>query len=123
MGLDGVLSSRLDPTPGRGVWIQELGFVRLRLLLRVGVVAYLAVVALVTVLTTDLLTILVVGGLSLMTLKIVTSPRFIGPGRLVHLYSEGGVYVAVHEGSDTIRHGETPKEAMHHLEAAVDELS
>jgi len=105
MGLRGVISSRLDPTPGRGVWIEDLGFVRLRLLLRVGVVAYLAVVALVTVLTTDLLAILVVGFISFIALKIVTSPRFIGPGRLVHLYSEGGVYVAVHEASDTTRTG------------------
>ena len=119
----GVARSRTDPGSARerGLWTRQLGYVPLRTILRLGIVAYLVVVGLITLVTNDVFTILLVAVVSIVALKLVTSPRFIGPDRMVHLYEEGGVSVAVHETTDTIRHGRTPDEALAHLERALDE--
>ena len=103
------------------LWTRWFGFVRMRTLLRLSAVAYFTILTAVTFLTSDLLTVVVVGVFSLVLLKLVSVSSVVGADRWVRIYAEEGIVIAEHPESGTIRHGTTAEEALTYLERTLDD--
>lgn len=108
------------PSPsGSGVqfvWVDRVGYVRIRTFVRSVTVLYILITAVVTVLTSDLLTLVFLGVLALGALTFASPDRIVSPNRRVHVYSEDGFYIAEHLGTGKYRHGESQAEALANLD-------
>lgn len=111
-------STEFSPSgPGvQFVWIDRIGYVRIRTLVRSVTVLYVLLTAVVTVLTSDFLTLVFLGAFALIALTLTSPDRFISPNKRVHVYSEDGFYIAEHLGTGKYRHGESQAEALANLD-------
>lgn len=110
--------SRLSETGDQLVWWRSIGYVPFRDVVRVGVIGYVSLTAIVTILTSDILTLLFLALCGLIVLALADAERF-SPRRRVVVYPDGELFIAEHLGTDTLRHGKTPVEALSALDESL----
>lgn len=98
------------------VWVERFGYVRIQTLVRTAAISYVLLTAVVTVLTSDLLTLVFLGVLALLALPLASADRFVSPDRRVFVYTDEGFYIAEHLGTGIYRHGNTRAEALANLD-------
>lgn len=104
---------------GQFIWFRGLGYIRERDIIRSGAVVYVVLTAVITVLTSDLITVVFLGIIALLAFRFASIERYISPRRRVLIYSENGLYVAEHVDTGTTRHGTTALDALANLRSVV----
>lgn len=104
------------------VWFRRLGYVRIRDIVRIGALLYVLLTAVVTVLTSDLITLAFLGVLAVLALRYASIERYFYPRRRVNIYAEDELYIAEHVGTGTVRHGETSADALANLGGIAERL-
>lgn len=97
---------------GEFIWFRRLGYLRIGEVVRVMMLVYIVLTAIVTIVTSDLITL---GFLVLLAIPILRKGwfvRFFPKTRTITVYMNEGIYVAKHKESGITRHGETPRDAL-----------
>lgn len=102
------------------VWFRQLGYVRIRDVVRGGTLVYVFLTALVTVLTSDPYTLVFLGMLAVIALRFASLERYVSPRRRVTLYTKGGLFIAEHRGTGANRRGETAEDALTNLDGVLE---
>lgn len=112
-------------TPGKHdnrvqfIRLDRFGYVRVRTLFRGGTVVYVLLTGIVTVLTSDLITLAFLGLLVVLVLAFSPVEQYFPMERRVAVHAEAGIYIAEHLGSGTTRHGTSQADALANLEGAI----
>lgn len=104
---------------GEFLWVRRLGYLRISDVVRVMMLVYIVLTAIVTVVTTDLVTL---GFLVLLAIPVLRKGwfvRFFPKSRLITVYTNEGMYVAKHKESGLTRHGETPEDALTNVTGVI----
>lgn len=112
-------------TPGKPdervqlVKLDRFGYVRVRHLFLAGTLGYVLLTGLVTVITSDLITLAFLGLLVILALALSPVEEYFPIERRVIVYVKDGIYLAEHLGTGITRHGSSEADALAYLDGAI----